>query len=176
MKFDTKFALIVFGTFFGLVILSVTLIVELSRTESKVIVTTTIVKPTPVTPSAPTTRSILLKNANGHCYEFSNLEPQLETRTCTGGTSWTFQSFERDGKQQNTLVFDTPSYETCIQPPGSGGGTVLGTTGSGCSPIMLEPTTNFVKAPDVDLCITISGTSLVWGSCTLAYSFFVVDL
>lgn len=169
MKYDTKVALVTFGVFFVLVILSVTLIVVLTRQEKSGPAATSVTPSPPfVTPTPHVLRNVRLTNGAGLCYQFSsNLQPQLgPPEACTG--FW-IQNSSPDTADLDTLTYDGGVYEVCIQPPVVSGDFVLGTIGSGCEGVQLVGDT--VQANN--LCINNVGGTLTWGSCSSAYPFTV---
>lgn len=181
MKFDTRVAWATFGTFFALVIVSVTLIVVLTRHTNQTSSAVPFVTPSPfVTPVPQVLSRVLLKDAGGLCYQFANLlQPVLGAPgPCLGSGFWIANASTNNGP---SLTYDGGTYETCIQPPPPNvpGGSVLGTVGSGCVGVQLElvtSTAGTIKDETSGLCISNALDTLTWGSCDTAYSFVVETL
>lgn len=156
-------------TFFVLVIVSVTLIVVLTRSSTPPSPVPT-VTPTPsATPAPPIVRNVRLKDVQGLCYQFSNLQPQLSSpEVCTG--FWIENTTAALG---SSLTYDGGLYETCVQPPprGVSGGFVLGTIGAGCNGVTLQDTV--VLDQNSGLCVINTNGVLTWGNCDSAYHFVV---
>lgn len=172
MKFSTQVAVATYVTFFGLVVLSVVLIVVLTRNASATDAPPFVTPPPPyVTPVPPPVQTVLLKDPGTNlCYQFDNLAPRLSSpEACTG--YWLVNTTAN----AETLTFDGQTYETCVQPPAVPGTNVLGTVGAGCARVTL--TDGVVEAPTVGLCITVGGGGgLTWGSCASPFRFAVVGL
>lgn len=181
MNYNTKVAVITFSVFFGLLILGVTLIVVLTRPKAVATVTPT-PAPIPVTPTPPPVTNILLKDSNGLCFQFANLQPVLGApEKCTG--------FWIDSPLTQTVTFDGTTYETCIQPAVISGTSVLGTIGAGCNTQIVDPTTGkltvtdgvvlentVIRSTKENVCINNTANVLTWGSCGTAFNFVVESL
>lgn len=180
MKYLTKVAIIVFSTWAAAVILSVTLIVVLTRPSAKAVSTPT-PTPQPVPTTTPvSTRSVHLKDSpTGQCYVFTSApNPTLGTLTTCDGRYWVIGESSPPFAAFNGLV-----YEACIAAPTSGSANtnVVGTTGPGCNGVQLL-STGVIQGTAANLCIQNNGGVLTWGaSCSTsglspAFAFTVVDL
>lgn len=166
MDFNTKVAIATYVTFFGLVIVSVTLIVVLTRNDTQPTLNPTPSANPKTSPTPQTLEYVRLKSASGDCYRFTNLAPKLAIGNCDS-SYW----IVNQTKSNRSVTYDGQTFETCIQAPVKSGTFVYGTVGNGCVPIELNDTV--IKAPTPNLCINITGTDLTWGPCSSAYNFAI---
>lgn len=170
MNFNTKVAIATYVTFIGLMIVSVVLIVILTR--STVTSTSVTILPSPfVTPSTPSNLEFVrLKDANGLCYAFNNLGPQLGAPSVCNANYWIINRTPN----KESITYDGQTFETCIEAPNTSGTFVLGTVGNGCVPVELT-SENTIKSVASNLCIVSIGDTLTWGSCDTTPYVFTVD-
>jgi hypothetical protein len=164
MDFNTKVAIATYVTFFGLVIVSVVLIVVLTRSDDNIPVAPS-TSPNPKTSPIPQQLGYArLKSSTGQCYQFKNLAPKMTVGNCDN-SYWIINNTTANP----SVTFDGQTFETCIQTPVKAGSFVYGTVGTGCVPVSL--TNNTIKSGN--LCINITGTDLTWGPCSTAYTFAI---